>query len=141
MRAIIERFVDRVFDDPMIGFLFCRADRERVKAKEYEFAASHLGAPVTYTGKPLRQAHSQHPILGGHFMRRLRILETTLDDFEAPPAVKAHWLRHTLELRPLITPDRTDECRGSPLGAGKLDSPSSTSDAPPGQHTVKLRRR
>ena len=53
LRAIIDRFVDRLFDDLMIGYLFRAADRERVKAKEYEFAARHLGAPEAYTGRPL----------------------------------------------------------------------------------------
>jgi truncated hemoglobin YjbI len=75
LRAIIDSFVDRIFDDLMIGYLFRAADRERVKAKEFEFAARHLGAAVEYTGRPLNEAHRAHRITGGQFMRRLQILK------------------------------------------------------------------
>jgi truncated hemoglobin YjbI len=54
LRSIIRTFVDRMFSDPMIGFLFRNASRERVADKEYELAAQHLGAGVAYTGRPLR---------------------------------------------------------------------------------------
>ena len=62
LRRIIDRFVDRVFDDVMIGFFFRNARKERIKQKEYEHAAQHLGAPIAYTGRPLDEAHRAHPI-------------------------------------------------------------------------------
>src|SRR3954469_16023123 len=99
LRAIIERFVDRMFDDLMIGYLFRAADRERVKAKEYEFAARHLGAPVAYTGRPIDQAHRAHRITGGQFMRRLQILKETLAAFRVPAEVSEPWIAHTLSLQ------------------------------------------
>ena len=43
LRRVVERFVDRVFDDVMIGYLFRAADRARVKQKEFEHAAEQLG--------------------------------------------------------------------------------------------------
>jgi hemoglobin len=110
LRRIVDRFVDRMFDDMMIGYLFRAARRERVKDKEFEHAAEHLGAGIAYTGKPLADAHRPHAIRGGQFMRRLRILETTLDELGAPERVKAHWLARTLELRPLITADEGGVC-------------------------------
>jgi truncated hemoglobin YjbI len=110
LRRIVDRFVDRMFDDMMIGYLFRAARRERVKDKEFEHAAEHLGAGITYTGKPLDGAHRPHTIRGGQFMRRLKILETTLDELGAPERVKAHWLARTLELRPLITADEGGVC-------------------------------
>jgi hemoglobin len=110
LRKIIDRFVDRTFDDTMIGFFFAKANRERVKAKEYEFAARHLGAKVEYTGRPIEQAHRAHPIMGGQFMRRLRLLEQTLDELEVPAHVKAHWLEHTRSLQSLVTRDQGGRC-------------------------------
>lgn len=110
LRRIIDRFVDRVFDDVMIGFFFRNARRERVKQKEYEHAAQHLGAPVVYTGRPLAEAHRAHPIMGGQFARRLMILRETLDEASVPEHVKHHWLEHTESLRPLITGDSSSEC-------------------------------
>jgi hemoglobin len=110
LRAIIERLVDRMFDDLMIGYLFRAADRERVKAKEYEFAARHLGAPVTYTGRALGEAHRAHRITGGQFMRRLQILKETLALFRVPPEISEHWIADTLSLQAEITDNALDQC-------------------------------
>ena len=79
VRAIIDTFIDRIFDDRMIGFFFRNADRRRIKDKEYQLAAHFLGAPVEYSGRPLDQVHAKHPIMGGHFDRRRQILKETLD--------------------------------------------------------------
>jgi len=110
LRRIIERFVDRIFDDVMIGYLFRAADRQRVKDKEFEFAARHLGAPVAYTGRPLAEAHRAHRITGGQFMRRLQILRETLAEFQVPENVAEHWLNHTLAQRTQITDNALDQC-------------------------------
>ncbi|MES1186992.1 MAG: group 1 truncated hemoglobin [Myxococcales bacterium] len=110
LRRIIDRFVDRVFDDVMIGFFFRNARRERIKQMEYEFAARHLGADVEYTGRPVDEAHRAHPIMGGQFARRLMILKETLDAAGVPEHVKQHWLAHTESLRPLVTADTGREC-------------------------------
>ena len=42
LRPLIDDFVDGCFDDMMIGFLFPRNKRARVKEFEYEHAAEHL---------------------------------------------------------------------------------------------------
>jgi len=110
LRQIIDRFVDRNFDDLMIGFFFRNADRERIKAKEYEFAARHLGAEIEYSGRPIEQAHARHPIMGGQFMRRLQILKETLAEFAVPEHIQKHWLEHTQGQRHLITRDATNLC-------------------------------
>ena len=110
LRKLIDQFVDRVFDDVMIGFFFRNARRERIKQKEYEHAAQHLGAGVEYTGRPLAEAHRAHPIMGGQFSRRLMILKETLEAGGVPEHVKQHWLAHTESLRPLITADQSGEC-------------------------------
>ncbi|RYZ04782.1 MAG: group 1 truncated hemoglobin [Myxococcales bacterium] len=110
LRKIIDRFVDRIFDDVMIGFFFRNARRERVKAKEYEFAARHLGADIPYTGRAIDEAHRSHPIMGGQFARRLTILKQTLEELGVPEHVRTHWLAHTESLRSLVTSDGGREC-------------------------------
>ncbi len=110
LRPLIARFVDRLFDDIMIGYLFRAADRDRVKAKEYEFAARYLGATLEYTGRPLPEAHRAHRITGGQFMRRLQILKETLVEFRVPPTVAAAWVEHTLSLQAQITNNALDQC-------------------------------
>lgn len=110
LRAIIDRFVDRVFDDVMIGFFFRNAKRERIKEKEYEFAARHLGADIPYTGRTIREAHAAHPIMGGQFMRRLQILKQVLAEFDVPAPIVEHWVKHTEQLRSAVTRDPGGEC-------------------------------
>jgi hemoglobin len=110
LRPIVDTFVDRVFDDTMIGFFFRKANRERVKAKEYEFIARYLGADIEYTGRPIEQAHAAHPIMGGQFMRRLKLLESTLDEAGVPPHIRDAGLAHTESLRPLVTRDSGGQC-------------------------------
>ena len=39
LRAIVNAFIDRVFEDRMIGFFFRNADRARIKEMEYQLAA------------------------------------------------------------------------------------------------------
>jgi hemoglobin len=121
LRRIIDRFVDRIFDDVMIGFFFRNASRDRIKAKEYEFAALHLGADVVYTGRPIRDAHASHPIMGGQFNRRLQILRETLEEMGAPAGVREHWLAHTEALRSQVTRNSGNDCDPT-FGAPSPDS-------------------
>jgi len=112
LRAIVDDFVDRCFDDTMIGFLFARADRDRIKRFEYEHAAEHLGANVVYEGRPLDVAHGPHRIFGGQFSRRRQILIETLRDHDVPENVIDAWITHQDSLRALITKDADSNCQG-----------------------------
>ncbi|HXV48175.1 MAG TPA: group 1 truncated hemoglobin [Candidatus Binatia bacterium] len=110
LRAIVNRFIDRVFEDRMIGFFFRNADRSRIKELEYQLAAEFLGADVKYVGRPLAKVHANHPIMGGHFARRRQILKETLEAFEVSEDIASAWLSHTDALRPLITPEGGSDC-------------------------------
>jgi hemoglobin len=116
LRAVIDDFVDRCFDDLMIGFFFARADRGRVKRFEYEHAAEHLGAGARYGGRPLHVAHGAHRIMGGQFDRRRTILHEVLDAHGVPEDVRDRWLAHQDALRAEITGDPRGRC--DPSGAG-----------------------
>lgn len=113
LRPIIDAFVDRVFEDRMIGFFFRHADRARIKEFEYQLAARFLGADIEYLGRPLGKVHANHPIMGGHFARRRQILSETLDDHGAHPEIKEALLRHTDALRAEITPESGTACDGN----------------------------
>lgn len=110
LRAIIDDFVDRVFDDIMIGFFFAQADRPRIKQLELQHASALLGGPAAYAGRPLRQAHAKHPIRGGHFARRMTLLRQVLTAHSVPAAIQQPWLEHDLQLRGQITGDALGEC-------------------------------
>jgi hemoglobin len=110
VRAVIDDFVERVFDDLMIGFFFANADKDRIKRFEFEHASALLGGPHRYEGRPLRQAHAAHPIRGGHFARRMQLLRQVLAAHGVPPDVQAHWLAHDQALSDQITGDAFGEC-------------------------------
>ena len=110
LRRIIDTFIDRVFDDRMIGFFFRNADKSRIKEMEFQLTARFLGAGIEYQGRPLAEVHAQHPIMGGQFMRRLQILRETLEEYGVPKEIQDAWLSHTESLRPLITRDAGSDC-------------------------------
>ena len=116
LRLIIDDFVDRVFSDTMIGFLFARASKERVKRFEYEHAAQFLGAGVVYGGRDLAEAHKRHPIMGGHFGRRRQILKLTLERHGVPEHVRDAWLAHQDALREQVTTDQVTQCNDAAAG-------------------------
>ena len=111
LRPLIDAFIDRCFDDMMIGYLFRNAERARVKRFEYQHAAHFFGAPVEYEGRPLRSAHGRHGILGGHFMRRRKLLEDTAREHGLPEALITRWLAYQDSLRGEITPQQGSGCQ------------------------------
>jgi hemoglobin len=122
LRAVITDFYHRVFGDLMIGFLFEGKDQQRLIDKEWEFTAHFLGADVPYTGKPMRQAHANSPIFGGHFERRLQLLRHAMAAHEVDAEVARVWIEHQQALRAQITVDRGSECRDTNVPAGFGDS-------------------
>jgi hemoglobin len=136
LRAVITDFYGRVIPDVMIGFMFRGKDRQHLIDREYELTAALLGAPgVTYTGRPMRAAHAQHTIFGGHFERRLQILRETLRDHRVDPDVQAAWIDHQLALRAQITRDTGSECKDTSAAAPRL------AIAPPADRPIKLGRK
>lgn len=119
LRPLLARFVLRLTNDPMIGFLFRSADAARLAEREYQHAAAFLGASLVYEGRPLRAAHAPFPITGGMFARRRRLLELELTESGVPADIVARWLAHQDALRPEITPERDGHCgtraTGGPL--------------------------
>ncbi len=99
LRVIINDFIERLYDDVMIGFLFRRVSALHLKEMEYQFAAEFLGAPIQYGGRDLNEAHAVHHIRGGQFARRSQILSEVLDAHHVPSQIKTAWLEHTEKLK------------------------------------------
>lgn len=103
LRRIVTDFIQRVYNDSIIGFFFAQIDQAQLIEREIEFASRHLGGPHTYQGKPLAQAHQPHPINLGHFHRRIWLLEQTLKDHHVPDELIQRWLDHDRQLAPIVT--------------------------------------
>lgn len=125
LRAIVSDFVERVVKDMMIGFFFRSVDKERLTDLEVQFARAHLGGPANYQGRPLRNAHGAHPVMGGHFNRRLRLLDQTLQDHGVADDIRIAWLSHNESLRSHITKDALGECNDPLASRAALDNSGS----------------
>ena len=110
VQRLMERFLDRVHGDMIIGFLFEGRDRDRILRHEVEHATRLLGGPGAYTGRPLHVAHKPLRINAGQFRRRLALLRTVLREAEVPEPIVERWIAHDRRLAPAIT-DGTD-CTG-----------------------------
>lgn len=107
MRAIVERFVDRMARDFVIGFFFAGHDLQRIKLHEYEHAAASLGAATPYTGKPIVPTHRGLRINAGQFRRRLALLRAELQAAGVPADIEQLWIAEQLQLQAAMT-DGTD---------------------------------
>jgi hemoglobin len=111
LRAVIDDFIDRAFEDIMIGYLFRGADRARIKELEFQHASEFLGGPHEYEGRSLRAAHARHRIMGGQFARRLQLLRQVFAAHSVPEDVQAAFLAHNEALRDQITAQELGTCR------------------------------
>lgn len=110
LRAIISDFIDRCFDDVMIGFMFQRADKSRIKEMEFQLAAQLLGGPFRYQGRALAEAHRPHKIQRGQFERRKFLLEQALRAHNVPRDIERILMDHTDRLRRQVTVDADSNC-------------------------------
>ncbi len=110
LRAVIHDFIGEIYGDPMIGFFFRRVNRARLEEMEYQHAAAHLGGPVVYEGRGMREAHRAHRVMGGHFERRKKILSDVLERHGVDGGVRARWLAHLETLRHEVTDQPGSEC-------------------------------
>ena len=102
VRAILQSLYDRLFDDPIVGFLFQGKDKAHLVEQQLAFTCHFLGGPEKYEGRPLPEVHAALPLLAGHFDRRHRLLEQVLEEQHVPTDVRRVWLTIDTNLRPSV---------------------------------------
>ncbi|MGA7121594.1 MAG: group 1 truncated hemoglobin [Polyangiaceae bacterium] len=102
VREVLRLLYDRLFEDPMVGFLFEGRDKGHIVEAQVSFTCGFLGGPQKYSGRSLPEAHARLPLLPGHFDRRHRLLEDVLRDEHVPDEVSRVWLRIDETLRPSV---------------------------------------
>jgi hemoglobin len=102
VRAVLQSLYDKLFVDPIVGFLFEGRDKAHIVSQQLRFTCHFLGGPQEYEGRPLPAVHAALPLLPGHFDRRHRLLQQVLDEQRVPDEVKRVWLRIDEALRPSI---------------------------------------
>jgi hemoglobin len=99
VRAVVQTLYDRLFVDPIVGFLFDGKDKAHLVDQQTAFTCALLGGPQRYAGKSLPEAHAALPLLPGHFDRRHHLLRQALDERRVPADVRDAWLRMDQGLR------------------------------------------
>ncbi|HXN33179.1 MAG TPA: group 1 truncated hemoglobin [Polyangiaceae bacterium] len=102
VRAVLHSLYDKLFDDPMVGFLFEGRDKAHIVEQQVAFSCGFLGGPHKYVGRPLPEAHATLPLLPGHFDRRHTLLEQVLFEQGVPEEVRRVWLQIDESLRPSV---------------------------------------
>jgi hemoglobin len=99
VRGALQTLYDRLFEDPIVGFLFEGKDKAHIVEQQVLFTCGFLGGPQRYEGKPLPEAHANLPLLAGHFDRRHWVLKQVLEERGVPEEVRTAWLRIDQGLR------------------------------------------
>jgi hemoglobin len=102
VQAILQSLYDKLFVDPIVGFLFEGKDKAHIVEQQLAFTCHFLGGPQKYEGRPLPEVHAALPLLPGHFDRRHFLLKQVLDEQAVPEQVKRVWLRIDESLRPSV---------------------------------------
>jgi hemoglobin len=99
VRAVLQTLYDRLFVDPIVGFLFEGKDKAHLVEQQLAFTCGFLGGPQRYAGRPLPEVHAALPLLPGHFDRRHRMLAQVLAEQQVPAEAAEAWLRVDESLR------------------------------------------
>jgi truncated hemoglobin YjbI len=108
VREVVQVLYDRLFTDPMVGFLFEGKDKAHIVEQQVAFTCRFLGGPQTYEGLPLPRAHASLPLLPGHFDRRHSLLDQVLGECRVPLEVRRAWLQIDQALRPSVLASAED---------------------------------
>ena len=107
LERLVRAFIDRAFDDMIIGFTFVGKDKERIVRHEVEHASGNLGGPSAYTGRPVARVHRPLRINRGQFRRRLALLRTVLREQGVEEDIIDRWVAADRRLEEAIV-DGTD---------------------------------
>lgn len=83
----VDNFYQKVQDDDHINFFFRWVDMEKQSCKLREYIAHALGAPISYAGKPMHEAHRHLTAIGlndDHFDRMKLHFITSFQESSVP---------------------------------------------------------
>ncbi len=80
LNDLISQFYERVIADPVLAPFFAETPMDKLLSMQREFFAVALGAPTTYSGMKLYNAHKDRGITREHLSRYTEHLLQTLKD-------------------------------------------------------------
>ncbi len=82
---IVDSMYDKVLADPVLSPFFASVDLGRLRKMQFEFIASALGGPVSYSGSELQSVHAKHSISAKHFAQFVGHLADAMAEHSATP--------------------------------------------------------
>jgi hemoglobin len=121
--AVARAFEDRVGTDDRINQKFARTDLDRLTKEFVDQLCETTGGPCTYTGRDMKQTHTDMGVTAGEFDAFIEDFVATLDNFKVGKAEQN-------ELLSLLNPFRGEivEVDSSEIGT---PLPSTFVPAPP----------
>jgi hemoglobin len=77
---IVDKMYDAVLADDELAPFFAHTDMRRLRRMQFEFIASALGGPVSYSGAELQAIHAGRGITPHHFSRFVGHLADAMED-------------------------------------------------------------
>ncbi len=102
IRAAVELFYARMVADPELSVIFAGAGMPDLRGHQRAFLLRALGGPDLYSGRDLREAHSDLEITDTQFERAILHLVASLDEVGVDPDVVERAATDTEALRALI---------------------------------------
>jgi hemoglobin len=115
--SVVDSFVPRCAGDDRINRKFQRSDIPRLKKMLVDQVCEATGGPCTYTGRDMKETHTDMGVTAGEFDALVEDLVATLDAFNVPKAEQD-------ELLGLLAPMRDDivEVEAPETGASLPDT-------------------
>lgn len=105
IRAVMDDFVPRLFDDPRTARFFKGVDRDNLTVQLTDQLCQQSGGPCVYKGKDMKLIHEDLDIRHGDFNALVEILQQSMDARGIPFAAQNGMLARLAPMhREIITP-------------------------------------
>lgn len=105
IRAVVDDFVPRLFDDPRTARFFKGVDRDNLTVQLTDQLCQQSGGPCVYKGKDMKLIHEDLDIRHGDFNALVEILQQSMDARGIPFAAQNGMLARLAPMhREIITP-------------------------------------
>jgi hemoglobin len=112
--AVVDELVARCANDDRINAKFARTDIPRLKKMLVDQVCEATGGPCTYTGRSMKQTHTEMGVTAGEFDALVEDLVAALDHFNVQKAEQGELLGALSAMRGEIVEVETADT-GTPL--------------------------
>ncbi len=123
--AVVGDFRARSVADDRIKAKYVKTDAARLEAMLVDQLCEATGGPCTYTGRDMRQAHTDMGVTAAEFDAQVEVLVTSLNHFDVPQAEQDELLALLGPMRDDIVEVESQET-GTPLPDAYEPAPASS---------------